>query len=644
MTATLQMAISEEQHKRSRKSHAKVKTGCITCKIRRKKCDETKPNCLRCTSTGRKCDGYATRKRKSSLLPTPPATPEHKSAPQACSKAFEATSPSNPVARQYQKPPTARDSLNDGHTIPFLRSLPLPLFTNEQEYYCFDFFRFRTGPEFSGYYDSSFWQNSLIRISLFDPTIRSAAIALGAVHRRFELGISPEAFSYCDISMKAYNKALASLRALISRQDAEPAALLTSSMLLAAFEAFQTNYDQAANHILSGLKILFARNLKKRHSVTQPRSITLDEENIREFFGKLETRSQEFFKRPVNISPEPQDGGQLPDIPDQFDDAEHARDVLFTQVRWLMHALDNKNSNNSQQTTVGPSFSYHQHIIRLLQWSSVQGGRLKYSLKSFPPHDCQWASRLLRVYCETAYLLIISHCHLNSHEIVLQDDFIANNQDLIPWPQLFDPEFSIPRSQRHETLTAHFNKLLILSDTLVDPPTYLPLTFPPPLRCSFNFDSGIVNPSVPNFRTSSFLADVPGGHCTTNRYASSTSSNLFTNFRSSKLRHQAAHLLSTPPPESPFADHPPKAPLDWTSYVTGSYGVAEKLTEMEECSVLACGVLPESVKPRWLDVTCFLEDRTILVRYCTDAPTKTDLGENDADVGSLVWTQEWMEF
>ncbi|VZH91530.1 unnamed protein product [Fusarium fujikuroi] len=46
--------------KESRKKRyaAKGKTGCITCRIRRVKCDEGKPSCHRCVSTGRKCDGY----------------------------------------------------------------------------------------------------------------------------------------------------------------------------------------------------------------------------------------------------------------------------------------------------------------------------------------------------------------------------------------------------------------------------------------------------------------------------------------------------------------------------------------------------------------------------------------------------------
>ncbi|KAK7574804.1 hypothetical protein V3481_016776 [Fusarium oxysporum f. sp. vasinfectum] len=43
---------------RKKRYATKGKTGCITCRIRRVKCDEDKPSCHRCTSTGRKCDGY----------------------------------------------------------------------------------------------------------------------------------------------------------------------------------------------------------------------------------------------------------------------------------------------------------------------------------------------------------------------------------------------------------------------------------------------------------------------------------------------------------------------------------------------------------------------------------------------------------
>lgn len=48
----------------------KVRTGCVTCEIRKVKCDEGKPFCKRCCETGRNCDGYAvqpaTRKKTGS--------------------------------------------------------------------------------------------------------------------------------------------------------------------------------------------------------------------------------------------------------------------------------------------------------------------------------------------------------------------------------------------------------------------------------------------------------------------------------------------------------------------------------------------------------------------------------------------------
>lgn len=39
-------------------SHARSKTGCGTCRKRKKKCDETKPGCMNCKKNNVTCDGY----------------------------------------------------------------------------------------------------------------------------------------------------------------------------------------------------------------------------------------------------------------------------------------------------------------------------------------------------------------------------------------------------------------------------------------------------------------------------------------------------------------------------------------------------------------------------------------------------------
>lgn len=48
----------KSESKKGRLGSRKSNDGCITCKIRKVKCDELHPACKRCLITGRKCDGY----------------------------------------------------------------------------------------------------------------------------------------------------------------------------------------------------------------------------------------------------------------------------------------------------------------------------------------------------------------------------------------------------------------------------------------------------------------------------------------------------------------------------------------------------------------------------------------------------------
>jgi len=58
-----------ENGQRKRPKYTRSKTGCMTCRGKKIKCDETKPNCLRCTHGQRECtwpEGVPTRKRSAS--------------------------------------------------------------------------------------------------------------------------------------------------------------------------------------------------------------------------------------------------------------------------------------------------------------------------------------------------------------------------------------------------------------------------------------------------------------------------------------------------------------------------------------------------------------------------------------------------
>ncbi|KAF8160823.1 hypothetical protein B0H34DRAFT_353973 [Crassisporium funariophilum] len=53
---------------RKRPKYTRSKTGCMTCRVKKIKCDETKPNCMRCTHGSRECswpEGVPVRKKAS---------------------------------------------------------------------------------------------------------------------------------------------------------------------------------------------------------------------------------------------------------------------------------------------------------------------------------------------------------------------------------------------------------------------------------------------------------------------------------------------------------------------------------------------------------------------------------------------------
>ncbi|KAF4567581.1 hypothetical protein EYR40_006582 [Pleurotus pulmonarius] len=56
----------QETTQRKRPKYTRSKTGCLTCRVKKIKCDETKPNCMRCTHGQRDCtwpEGVPARKK-----------------------------------------------------------------------------------------------------------------------------------------------------------------------------------------------------------------------------------------------------------------------------------------------------------------------------------------------------------------------------------------------------------------------------------------------------------------------------------------------------------------------------------------------------------------------------------------------------
>lgn len=196
--------------RRSRASKPKVRTGCLTCKARRIKCDEGKPECKRCKIGGRKCDGYLPAQEGMLAI----------------------------VPKQL---------------------IGVPAVTLPGESRALEFFFHRSAPLLAGFFEGAFWNGSVLQLSLAEPAIRQAIAAIGSVHE--EQGLkrledSNVSSAGPQTAVQLYNRAI---RLVIARANVDPNAIpavTMASILFTCFEFLRGNAPAAASHITSGVRLL----------------------------------------------------------------------------------------------------------------------------------------------------------------------------------------------------------------------------------------------------------------------------------------------------------------------------------------------------------------------------------------------------
>ncbi|EIT75473.1 hypothetical protein AO1008_10879 [Aspergillus oryzae 100-8] len=197
--------------KRKRASKPKVRTGCITCKIRKVKCDEGKPACARCVSTGRKCDGYASQTTSSNI--------------------------SQPLLTAV----TAKSSTES-------RAL--------------EFFFHKSSSQLSGFFEGSFWKVTVLQLSLVEPAIRQAIAAIGSLHEhKGGCKLLPSFNTAGGDPHPAIQLYTRALRSTIEKSAADTGAIpvvVVASILFTAFEFLRGNASAAASHISNGINLLWA--------------------------------------------------------------------------------------------------------------------------------------------------------------------------------------------------------------------------------------------------------------------------------------------------------------------------------------------------------------------------------------------------
>ncbi|RAK72285.1 Zn(II)2Cys6 transcription factor [Aspergillus fijiensis CBS 313.89] len=199
-------------------------TGCRTCRVRHKKCDEAPGACNNCTSTGRRCDGYD----------------QHRL----------------PRASKTNTPPQAKFQIVPGLVGGVHRTM------NREERRCFSFFHLRTMPAMVGFFDSALWQQLILQMGHEEPAVYHAIVALSAFHQDSERQGMP--LSKEDLGNTwhrfALEQSMRSFSLLHTRRASHDPRLrevtLLCCLVFVLLEWLRGQYDKAFGHLRSGIQML----------------------------------------------------------------------------------------------------------------------------------------------------------------------------------------------------------------------------------------------------------------------------------------------------------------------------------------------------------------------------------------------------
>ncbi|TVY14816.1 Transcriptional regulatory protein moc3 [Lachnellula arida] len=208
----------------------RVRTGCITCRKRRIKCDEAKPICARCRSANFLCEGYATPKQAPATALLSDSSPRRNSHSLRERASFGELSWRHTNWRQEQLPLYHH----------FVTTTVVRLFRSDHV---------------------NFWRDQVAQMSFGLDVVYEALLAIGAMHRSSLLSClnenAPEATKLKVLGLRAYGETLRLLPSHLGQNTTtEISAVLVVLMLLAYFECFMENPKGTFRHLWAAIQLL----------------------------------------------------------------------------------------------------------------------------------------------------------------------------------------------------------------------------------------------------------------------------------------------------------------------------------------------------------------------------------------------------
>ncbi|RKF50293.1 putative zn2 cys6 dna-binding protein [Golovinomyces cichoracearum] len=333
---------------RRRVRHSKVKTGCITCRIRRVKCDEAKPKCLRCHKYGAECGGYPPQRSKKSV--------DHIKT----LRQNRILVPKTQYGDRYLRMPT------------------ISLYEGELERNYFNIFINQIAKDIFPYFNCDDWSQIIGQACVNHPGIRHTAIAIGALGKTYEIARSSnsaktgernvmniekvlgsavrlqetssekfeiQAYAHHRQALEHYDKAIRCMRKDVEYGNQDIRTSLIICMVIICFEAIHGNYKGAAAQLQTGLAMIQDFQSQAQRKERHPQGFSspcpdIVEDFLVQSFGRMEIQSMSVFDpRPVEIHHMLKNEGKevIAAMPNPLQTIEQARKYLDLVTRRVMH-------------------------------------------------------------------------------------------------------------------------------------------------------------------------------------------------------------------------------------------------------------------------------------------------------------------
>ncbi len=200
-------------------------------------------------------------------------------------------------------------------------------FSGEAEYRYFRFFHEKTAERLSGFFNEALWNRLVLQACEYEPSIRHAVIAIGALDMALEHAQGTKRPEYLELgdedkkvvshhqfALQQYGKAIKRMQDNLSKPRQDMRTILIACLLFVCFETFHGNNNSAVKQAQSGIKMIngwlpqFVKqgNLPADHipGLRSPAPYVIEDELVHAF-SRLDVLALSFAEeQPLDIAPQ----------------------------------------------------------------------------------------------------------------------------------------------------------------------------------------------------------------------------------------------------------------------------------------------------------------------------------------------------